>query len=307
MQALGYKAPYAGWDMTLPLYRVLTPFPQFLNFTDDASTHTSSNYNAGIFKAQKRYSSGLTFLVNYTVSKYLTDTTWAPGSFGATPRNFYGRNLEKALQRFDIPQRLVLSYSYELPFGPGKKLFTNSGRVGKALLGGWTFSGVQTYQRGFPITLSGALSIGLPSGIGVRADRVSGVPVRSKLSCSSIVFGDPSRNYLYNAGNPAQAARTGRPLAFQAEGDYQIGNTPPTDPVARQCPTFDEDISLTKIVKFGERVGVRIGADAYNLLNRHSWQSGNQGSSITASDFGEVTPFQVSGPRQLQLKLRIEF
>ena len=103
------------------------------------------------------------------------------------------------------------------------------------------------------------------------------------------------------------AARTGRPLAFQPEGDYQIGNTPPTDPTARQCPTFDEDLSLTKVVKFGERIGLRFGAETYNIFNRHSWQSGNQGANITTSDFGEIVPFQVSGPRQIQMKLRIEF
>jgi hypothetical protein len=80
VQALGYKAPYVGWDMTLPLYRIFTPFPQYTNFTDDASNHTSCDYNAGIFKAQKRFSAGLTFLASYTVSKYLTDTTWSPAA-----------------------------------------------------------------------------------------------------------------------------------------------------------------------------------------------------------------------------------
>jgi hypothetical protein len=307
VQALGYQAPYPGWDMTLPLYRIFLPFPQYANFTDDASNHTSSDYNAGIFKVQKRFSAGLTFLASYTISKYLTDTTWSPGSYGSTPRNFYDRALEKSLQRFDIPQRVVLSYSYELPLGRGKKLLSNANRVTNAVVSGWTFSGIQTYMAGTPASVFGALSIGLPSGITSNANRVSGVPVRSSLSCSSMVFGNQAKNYLFNAGNPTEAARTGRPLAYTPEGNYQLGNTPPTDPNARQCPTMDEDFSLTKVLTFGERVGIRFGAETFNVFNRHTWVSGQQRSDLTQPSFGEIVPFQVAGPRQIQLKLRVEF
>ncbi len=307
VQAAGFKAPYPGWDMTLPLYRTLTPFPQYANFTDDAANFTSSDYNAGIFKAQKRFSAGLTFLASYTISKYLTDTTWAPGSYGATPRNVYDRSIEKALARFDIPQRVVLSYSYELPFGRGKKLLSSDNRVSNALLSGWTFSGIQTYQEGTPVTLNGSLSIGLPSGIATTANRVLGVPVRSSIACSAMVFNNPAKDYLFNAGNPTEAAQTGRPLAFSPEGDYQLGNIPNTDPHARQCPTLDEDFSLSKLQKVGEHVGVRFGVETFNIFNRHSWQSGTDSATITASSFGQIIPFQVAGPRQVQLKLRIEF
>jgi hypothetical protein len=70
---------------------------------------------------------------------------------------------------------------------------------------------------------------------------------------------------------------------------------------------MDEDFSLTKVLKFGERVGLRFGAETFNVFNRHSWVSGQQQSELTQPSFGEIVPFQVAGPRQIQFKLRVEF
>jgi len=43
----------------------------------------NSTYHAAQFKFQKRYSSGLSFLVGYTISKNLTDVDSTPGYFSA--------------------------------------------------------------------------------------------------------------------------------------------------------------------------------------------------------------------------------
>lgn len=306
VQAAGFRAPFPEFDQRLPLYRALLPFPQYEALTNTASTRTSSTYHAAILKAQKRFSSGLAFMVNYTTSKYLTDTTWAPGAFGAAPRDRFNRRLEKGLQRFDIPQRVVLSYSYELPFGPGKKFFGNAGRVRKAFLSGWSLAGIHQYYSGVPAAITGSLSLPIPTVNG-RANRVPGVPVRSAIPCSQLEFGNPSRNYLFNAGNPEQAARTGRPLAFDSAGDYQIGNAPTTDPQARQCGVLNEDVTLIKTMYLREGLRLRFGAEAFNFFNRHSWESGTLGQGVSSSNFGEITPVQRLGPRQLQLKFRLEW
>jgi Carboxypeptidase regulatory-like domain len=306
VQAAGFRAPFPEFDQRLPLYRALLPFPQYEALTNTASTRTSSTYHAAILKAQKRFSSGLAFLVSYTTSKYLTDTTWAPGAFGAAPRDAFNRKLEKGLQRFDTPQRVVLSYAYELPFGPGKKYFSSPGRVKKALLSGWSVAGIHQYYSGVPAAITGSLSIPIPTVTG-RANRVPGVPVRSTIPCNQLEFGNPSRNYIFNAGNPEQAARTGRLLAFDSAGDYQIGNAPSMDPQARQCGVLNEDVTLTKTMYLKEGLRLRFGAEAFNVFNRHSWESGIQGQGVSSSNFGEITPVQRLGPRQLQLKFRVEW
>ena len=304
--AAGFTAPYAGFDTSQPLYQALRPFPQYGDILDDGTTGTSGSYHAAIIKAQKRFSNGLSFLASYTVSKFMTDSQWAPGGFGGAPSVPNNRKLDKGVYRFDIPQRLVLSYTYQLPFGRGKKFLANSNKMANAIAGGWEISGLHQYQRGAPASFSDTFNTTIPT-IGGIANRVAGVPTRSSLSCSELEYGNPQKNYLFNAGNPEQAARTGRPLAFAPAGEFQIGNTPRMDPQARQCGWQTEDVSLTKNFVIREKIRFQLGAEAYNLLNRHTWESGAFGQSVNAPNFGEITPSQPFGPRRVQLKLRMQW
>ncbi len=305
VQALGIPLPFAGFSPTQPLYQALRPFPQYQSVAENATNGTSSNYNAVMIKVQKRFAGGLSFLGNYTASKFITDSQWAAGGFGAFPTVANNRALDKGLYRFDIPQRLVLSYSYDLPFGKGKR-FLNKGRALDLAVGGWNITGIQQYQSGWPAAFAGSFNTAIPT-IASRANRVANVPTRSNIGCGDVVFGDPSRNYLFNAGNPQQAARTGRPLAFTPSGDYAIGNTPRIDPEARQCGRMDEAITIFKSFNIFESVRFRFGAEAYNLLNRHTWESSGNGQPVTAANFGEVIPVQPFGPRTIRLKFRMEW
>ncbi|PYV41252.1 MAG: hypothetical protein DMG09_05085, partial [Acidobacteria bacterium] len=71
-----------------------------------------SHYHALQLKIEKRFSGGLQFLTSYTVSKVLQR-----GVNHTNPDNYM---VDKAPANFDVPQRLVVSYSYELPFGRKK-------------------------------------------------------------------------------------------------------------------------------------------------------------------------------------------
>jgi hypothetical protein len=305
VQAAGFGAPYPGFNMTSPLYQALLRYPQYLGLREDATNGTSGTYHALILKAQKRFSSGLSFLANYTVSKFITDSQWLPGAFGSFPTVPNNRALDKGLYRFDVPQRLVLNYSYDLPFGKRKKFLGNS-RVLDLAFGGWTITGIQQYQRGVPASFSGSFNKSIPT-VGGGALRVVGVPTRSSIACGDLQYANPQRNYLFNAGNPAQAASTGRPLAFAPAGDYQIGNIPRIDPQGRQCGREDEDLAIFKSFTIRESVRFRFGAESFNLLNRHTWVSGVNGQSITAPNFGEIVPDQPFGPRVVRLKFRMEW
>ena len=63
------------------------------------------------------------------------------------PRLDYGRS------DFDVGQRFVASFVYQLPFGHGQKFGSGVNRATNALIGGWQFTGIATFQQGFPYSI----------------------------------------------------------------------------------------------------------------------------------------------------------
>src|SRR4029079_2409662 len=66
------------------------------------------------------------------------------------PQNSFDLRAERGRSNFDVRHRLSVSYSYDLPFGKGRKYFANSGW----LLSGWQSFGVLTFQSGRPFTVA---------------------------------------------------------------------------------------------------------------------------------------------------------
>jgi hypothetical protein len=305
--AAGFRKPYVEFPDDRALYHALSPYPQYDVISNDASAQTSNNYHAVMFKVQQRYTNGLSFLAHWTIAKQVGDTDWRPGAFGGNPRDQYNRRIDRLIDRFDTPQRLVFNYSYDLPFGPGKALLSDTGKIGKYLLNGWTVAGVHEYMEGFPASFTGGLSAAIPGGPTVRPDRVVGVPIRSNIACGDLEFGNPAKNYLFNAGNPGQAARTGRPQPWIAPGDFQLGNAPIRDQGARMCGNLNENMSVIKAIPITEKIHMVLGGDCINCLNRHRWITNINGQAISAADFGEIQPEQKYGPRVIQIRMRIQW
>src|SRR6185436_17624293 len=86
---------------------------------------------------RKRFSSSL-ITAAYTISKETGNTEsrsdWLEGgaqgsSMGFTNNN--NRRMDRSLQVADTPQRFSLSYTLELPFGPGKPYLSSMGPAGR--------------------------------------------------------------------------------------------------------------------------------------------------------------------------------
>ena len=82
------------------------------------------------------------------MSQLFMDAETANGDTGAA-MNHYNRSLEKALSRNDQTHNIKFNYSYELPFGPGRK-YATSGVLGH-IVGGWRIAGIQNYYSGIPL------------------------------------------------------------------------------------------------------------------------------------------------------------
>lgn len=97
------------------------PWPE-LGRVFQVSGFGKADYNALAAKLQRRFSSGLTYLLSYTWSKSIDTGSGIrvpPGDQQFT-QNEFCVSCERATSSFSADQRFVTSILYELPFGKGK-------------------------------------------------------------------------------------------------------------------------------------------------------------------------------------------
>jgi len=274
-QAAGIPIPYAGFQGTVA--QALRPFPQYLTIYNEGAAVNNNTYNSFQLKLQKHYANGLSFLMGYTVSKALTDVAGRgniPGFFAAQPQDAYNRRAEKSLADTDIPQSLLFHYLYELPVGPGKRFLKQNNVFTKYIVGGWSISGVHTYNSGLPVgvttqrvlpTMASAL---YPNRL--RPDRVPDVPIRTDVGCGDY---DPGRGDRYLNIS-----------AFRVPAPWTFGNVARNLGDVRTCAFLNENISIRKMIPISERVSFQFGGDFFNAFNRVQWGG-------PSPFFGDVTHY----------------
>ncbi|MBM3734675.1 MAG: TonB-dependent receptor [Acidobacteria bacterium] len=290
-QQAGLSLPYPNFTnasvqrTTRNVAQSLRPYPQYLNINTgaqggDKSGHSA--YHAVVLKVERRYSQGLTFQWNYTLSKILTDSDSYDGS--TTSQDQYNRRLEKSIGRFDQTHALKMSTIYELPFGKGRR-WMNQGGVVNGVLGGWRISGIQSYFSGFPIAIARNNPFTIFNGV-TRPTITSYDGWRAPLRGEKF---DPAVDRFLNpAAFPAQ------PIAF--------GNVTRFNPKVRAFPNFNENISIAKSFPlFSETRRLDFRWEAFNLFNRTVFGTG--GNNLNATTFGIVTN-QANTQRQMQVALK---
>ena len=216
-----------------------------------------------------------------------------PGYFAAGVQDAYNRRAEKSISSIDSPHSVVASYTYELPFGTGKRFANGKDVFSKYVIGGWSISGIHTYRAGTPIavgtnlrliTTGDSLSQTQPT---LRPNLVSGGSPRTGLSCGGF---DPATSLYLNLA------------AFTDPAPFSFGNAPRRLPNVRGCTYSDENISLLKYFPVvHERVSMRLGADFFNIFNRR--HLGGPATNIDNANFGRISG--AGPPRIMQLNFKI--
>ena len=169
----------------------------------------------------KRFSRHFALRAAYTVAKTIDLTS------GFRSRSFQYTDpldprLDRALADFDVPQRLVISGIWELPFAYG----IHSDGILKKIAEGWQLSGIATFQKGQPFTL---FSNGNASGQNNFLDRPDVIgPIRTV---------NPRNINLPNGGFSSDCA-LGQGNA--TEGHFWFD---PTNLVCNPCPNDDPTCS----------------------------------------------------------------
>ena len=268
------------------------PYPQF-GVVSWRGNDSNSTFHAFQANLRRGFQNGWLLAANYMWSHSINDDGIGGGE-SDTPQNVFCRACEKASSDFDVRQVFNLTTAYELPFGAGKRHLANPG-VGRAILGGWQFSGVATARSGLPVNvvISRSNSV-LPDQYSVsgseRPDLVPGIPL-----------------------TPPDGQTPGRwinPAAFATPAAGTFGNAGRN--LVRAPGLWQADAALIKSVSLSERTRLQFRAEAFNVFNRAQYGSPQANLSSPLS-FGVITTPVNSGatgsgtPRQLQLALLLKF
>jgi hypothetical protein len=237
-----------------------------------------SSENALQIGAHKQYNSGLMFNAEYSYTRVLgTENFMNNWNTSDSYGNIAGIT----------PHVLVVSYSYQLPFGQGKTFLGNAGNAANKIVSGWQFSGISTFQSGQPFSASYSCSgTGCVSG---RADQVSGVPLY------------PSKKTLAQWFNPAAfAAPTAKGTV--APG-YAFGNSAYD---MLWGPHYqDWDMNLQKTTTWAEKVNLQLRMDAFNVFNHPNLNNPNSAISNPAT-VGTITS-QAGFSRSVEFGAKLSF
>jgi hypothetical protein len=282
--AAGIPSPYPGFNGSVA--QALRPYPQYTALVPHSSPIGNSTYQSFQAKIQKRYSSGLSFLTSYTLSKTITDTSGNAWSTSEPfPRDAANLGLEKAVAPFDNTHNVVANFVYELP---GRSLKGIKG----ALLRGWQVGGTVVYTSGPVIAISGGPALPLFGGAN-RPSRVSGVDRFTGVDKGDF---DPARDRLLNVS------------AWRQPANFTIGDGSRTEPDLRGFTFWNESMTFMKrtyIPAINETCNVEIRSEFFNLTNRVVFS--NPASNINTTNTFGVVSGQANSPRTIQFGLKFNF
>ena len=259
---------------TVPEQDLVTQAPQFTGVTS-LTNWAGSNYQAGTAEVKHNYGSSFFLILSYTWSKFL-DNNVGDGDneysdSGSNTVQYWGNlKAEKAISTSSMPQRLVTSAGYTLPFGKSGTAFY------RAAAGGWRGNMILSAESGNVISVTA----NAPTDGGSRPNIV-GNPIL------------PGRN----------AAHWLNAAAFQAIPAFTFGDAPRNLPSTFTQPLFNVDASILKNIRFTERYQVELRGEAFNLTNRVTF--GSPASTFGNSNFGQITSIRTgTNPRVVQLGIK---
>lgn len=262
---------------------VRRPYPNLADGTQNNPSGNSSYHSlqaSYIYTATKR----LHLQAAYTYAHSL-DNSSGTGALVAyqNPYNlasYYGNS------DFDLRHSLVLSQTYDFPFGRGQAYLSQVGRGMDLLVGGWQINSIDTFQTGSPFTPTMAAS-NLNNGTGVQYPNRIGsgkgnggvlayFNTLDLVAPPTYTFGNSGRNILYGPG------------------------------------TTQFDVSLFKTIHFNADAirYLQLRAEAFNVFNHP--QFNNPNAQIGGSTAGRITSagqpvlFQRTS-REIQLAAKLYF
>jgi hypothetical protein len=263
------------------------PVP-FGDMSPNLTTGTSS-YNGLSVNLRKRFSANYEFLVSYTWSHAIDDSTDVV-STSDSPQNNFDPNADRSSSTFDQRHRLVLSGVYNTGKLTGQML--GSGFLPGAL-SGITVAPIIEVSSGRPFNILTGTDTNFD--FDPLTDRPNAVPTGSGTnSCGyAPVLSKYSPTGAFNLPCYADAPATAGPGSSYFNGD--LGRNSGVKPMVAFT-----DIRFAKAMQF-EHVALQLTLDAFNLINKNNTLDVN----LLYTNAGQETA--ASDPRQFQFGARLSF
>jgi len=261
----------------------------------EIDTGVNSNYNAGEFTLQRRFTRGFSVLSNFTWAKGLDD--FGPPSLYTpyfTNTCSCGRYFDYGPSDSDLNKTFKINGTYELPQIAAQKLAAK-------LINGWELTAIASWQTGFPFTIFSGVDNSFSAMGQDRADLT--VPNIQDAVLSTGRSHAQLTNEWFNTADFA-------PNAMGTFGD--------TGKNALRGPRFfDADLAAIKTTKVNERVSLEIRAEFFNAFNNVNF--GTPGNVLGASGFGQITglagsnsyngptSYGTAQPRIIQFGIKLSF
>jgi outer membrane receptor protein involved in Fe transport len=317
--------------------QVCTDDPTTLTIREDAcngrilrqaSITTRSNSASSIYHSmQARYNGrllndSLSLGATYTWSKTIDNASEIFGFDIASPNAqnpFCLGSCERSLSQIDRPHAFSTNFIYDVPYWKEQR-----GVVGH-LLGGWQLNGVYVLTSGEPYTpgqfFNGLLGLGntyLTSGDRPFVGNPKANPQLVGISeiDAAIFYGTDinnpngflSLNALNTTGNAVSVTPNDVRFILNLPGAAKIFNTPFGSATRNSLrgPKLNQlNMGLFKNIKVGERLGVQIRAEAFNVLNHPNPGYGVNGAGYLPDFFTEDAGSTFANNQEIEFARRV--
>jgi hypothetical protein len=270
--------------------------PYYATVPNIAAIRANSNLADSIshqlqVKLEKRFSSGWSMLNAYTWQHTIGQTA---ENESAGPQNVYNLRAERGDQDPDYRHQFSSAWSYDLPFGPGQRLFQSRGAL-RYLTAGWQSEGIASLYSGEAFTP--ALSYD-PTNTGSGAPRPDQVGNPYNFT-NATSFGCPGNQRSivcwYNpAAYAVPALAPGQTFATEF-GDAGVGTL-------RGPAEYNVDASMFKNFDLPESMNVQLRAEIFNIFNTPEF--GLPSGAVDTPQAGSISS-TVHSSRQIQFALKL--
>ena len=227
----------------VPISQMLRLYPQYGDIQQRLTGQAGNRYQALQISVQRPFVNGFNLVLGYNYNRERNEEYW-------DEQDNYLDNL--TYQPAVNPRhRLTGAAIYQLPFGKGRKFMSNANRVVDGVLGGWSLSGLFSFNTGQYLRFGTLLVNGDPS------------------------IDNPTKGKMFDTSKFAPQTpftRRTNPLQYSGVKSMRFKNI---------------DMTLAKNFKLTERVGFELRMEAYNATNTFNGDLPN--TTFGNSAFGAVT------------------